>query len=267
MSADDVLGRDGSGRIDSLWPVTRADLSDDEVLAAYEPPPVPWLRMNFVSSIDGAATRDGRSGALGGDADRRVFELIRRWADVVLLGAGTARTEGYGAMRLPDEAARWRVAHGLAEHPTFALVTRRLDLDPADPIFSEAPVPPIVYTTADAPPDRRARLAEVAAVVEVGESTADPGAIRAHLHERGHRRIHSEGGPTLFGTFIAAGVVDELCLTLAPALDAGPSGRISHSVRAAPTTMDLAGIMRSGSELLLRYTRPDRGTTLDRWDS
>ena len=249
--------------IDEIWPGRREDLTDEQILALCAPPPGPWLRMNFVESLDGAVTREGRSGGLGGDGDRRVFELLRRWADVVLVGAGTVRTEGYGAMRLSAEAASWRRAHGLAEQPVFALVSGRLDLDPTSSVFVDAPVRPLVLTVEEAPAERRARLAEVADVLDVGGTAVDPRALREVLHARGHERIHSEGGPTLFGTLLAAGVVDELCLTLAPTLEAGDAGRITRFPMAAPTAMEPAGILRSGGELLLRYTRADEATNAD----
>lgn len=241
--------------IDSLWPTPGTDLSDEQLLALYAPPTGSWLRMNFISSLDGAVTRDGLSGGLGGEADHRLFELLRRWADVVLLGAGTARIEGYGAMILPEEAQRWRVEQGLAPQPVFALVTRRLDLDPTSPIFTEAPVRPLLFTVSEAPAERRAALAEVAEIVEAGETVVDPAIVRAQLEARGHSRIHSEGGPTLFGAFLEAGDVDELCLTLAPSLEAGTAMRITQAPQSAPTAMQLAGVLRGGDELLLRYTK------------
>ncbi|MGN6326279.1 pyrimidine reductase family protein [Pseudolysinimonas sp.] len=247
-----------SARVDMLWPRRGDDLRDEAVLAAYAPPASApsWLRMNFVTSLDGAGTRDGRSGGLGGDADRRVFELLRRWADVVLVGAGTVRSEGYGGMRVDDDAAAWRTAHGFAAQPVLALVSARLDLDPASDVFATAPVRPIVYTVAGADPARREALAAVADVVAVGAADLDPAAVRADLVGRGLRRIHSEGGPGVFGSFLAAGVVDELCLTLAPTLEAGDAERIARSDRPAPTGMRLEGILRSADdELLLRYRR------------
>lgn len=243
--------------INSLWPSPAAALTDEQLLRSYAPPSGPWLRMNFVSSLDGAVTRDGLSGGLGDDADHRVFELLRRWADVILLGAGTARAEGYGGMRLPEESERWRVEHGLAPQPVFALVTQRLDLDPASSIFTDAPVRPLVFTIGEAPATARAALAEVAEVIEVGEKSVDPARVREELGRRGLRRIHSEGGPTLLSSFLAAGVVDELCLTLAPTLEAGPAHRIAHSTLAAPTPMELAAVLQGGDELLLRYTRSE----------
>lgn len=244
--------------IDAVWPVAAADLTDEQVLEVYEPPTAAWLRMNFVSSLDGAATRGGRAGPLGDRADRRVFELLRRWADVVLLGAGTVRIEGYGAMRLPDDAVRWRLRRSLPQQPVFALVSRRLLLDPESPVFADAPVRPIVYTVTTAPPGRRRALSRVADVVDAGRTTVDPVAVRADLDRRQHRRVHCEGGPQLFGSFIAADAVDELCLTLGPTLEASDAVRIASGDRGAPVPMTLVGIMRSGSELLLRYRRASR---------
>src|SRR5690606_21607809 len=139
--------------------------------------------------------------------------LLRRWADVILLGAGTARAEGYGAMKLPDDAVQWRIEHGLAPQPVFALVSRHLDLDPASPIFADAPVRPIIFTVASAPPAQRDAPSSVADVIDTGDAIVDPGIVRTQLYARGLGRIHGEGGPTLFGTFLAAGAVDELCLT------------------------------------------------------
>lgn len=241
-------------RIDQLWPHPNDELSDADLLEAYAyPDDQPCLRMNFISSIDGAATRSGVSGSLGDEADRRIFDLLRRPAHVVLVGAGTVRGEEYGAMRLDDSAVEWRTAHGLLPHPVFVLVSHRLDLDPDSPVFTEAPVRPIVYTAADSPVDRRSALEEVADVVAVGATAVDPQRVRADLIERGHTRIHSEGGPSLFGSFIAAGAVDELCLTIAPSLEAGDAPRIARSPAAAPTNMQLVSLLKSGSEMLARY--------------
>ena len=248
--------------IDRIWPEPARDLDDDALLEAYAfPAGRPWLRMNFIASLDGAATRQGRSGGLGDAADRRVFELLRREADAVLLGAGTARVEGYGAMRLDDAAAAWRAEHGLAPQPVFALVSRSLRLDAASPIFTDAPVRPIVYTVADAPADRRRALEAVAHVVAVGAAEVEPARVRDDLAARGLARVHAEGGPTLFGAFLAARAVDVLCLTLAPTLEAGDAPRIAHSLLSAPTAMALASVLRAGDELLLRYTRHTDGPT------
>nr|WP_254072243.1 pyrimidine reductase family protein [Rathayibacter sp. VKM Ac-2857] len=213
-----------------------------------------WLRVNFVSSIDGAVTREGVSGALGDEADLRVFDLLRRLADVVLVAAGTVRTEGYGPMVLGDEPAAARAAAGQPPHPVFAIVSGSLDLDPASRIFTEAPVRPIVVTTGASPERRRAELAEVADVLICGEDALDAGRMRAELAARGLGRIHCEGGPGLLGTLLAADAVDELCLTISPSLESGDAGRIARGP-ATPRDLRLAHVLAAGDTLLLRYLR------------
>lgn len=248
-----------NAEITRLWPQPAALLDDDRILETYAFPDESWLRMNFVSSIDGAATRDGRSGALGGDADRRVFELLRRQADVILVGAGTVRAEGYGAMRLQDDAVQWRGERGRSDHPSFALVSGSLNLDPESAVFTDAPTRPIIYTVSTAPRARREALRGVADVVDAGAGLLDPEKVRDDLVARGLRHIHAEGGPAVFGTFIAGGTVDEVCLTLASSLEAGNAGRISRSQHSAPTDMDLAALLRAGREIFLRYVRAGAG--------
>jgi riboflavin biosynthesis pyrimidine reductase len=213
-----------------------------------------WLRVNFVSSIDGAATIDGRSGGLGGDADHRVFDILRTLCDVVVVAAGTVKAEKYGAMVLNKAAVEVRVANGLKPQPTFAIVSGTLDLDPASDVFAKAPVRPLIFTTSSAPPNRA--LAKVADIVVCGEKLVDPADMVAELVARKLGLIHCEGGPSLFGSLLAADVVDELCLTVSPLLVGGTSGRIVKSDGATTRGMRLAGVLQSDSTLLLRYARP-----------
>jgi riboflavin biosynthesis pyrimidine reductase len=240
--------------IDSLLPVAATSLDDDALAAHYAARPR-WFRVNFVSSIDGAVTVDGKSGGLGGDADHRVFDILRRLCDVVLVAAGTVRTEGYGPMVVGDDAVDARVARGLKPQPTFAIVSRSLDLDPTSPIFTTAPVKPIVVTVGSSDSLTRERLATVAEVIVCGEDELDLASMVDALVERGLTRIHCEGGPTLFGALLAADLVDELCLTVSPLIASGDSARIAHSALTTPRGMSLAGVLRSEDTLLLRYTR------------
>lgn len=240
-----------SASIDRLWPDAESGLSDDDIVASLHSDS-PVLRVNFVSSVDGAVTHDGRSGGLSDEADKRHFELLRRVCDVVLVGAGTVRDEGYGPMRVSEESARWRVAYGLPEHPVFALVSGSLDLDPASRIFTEAPVRPIIFTTSRGA-DRVAAFAEVADVVVAGTQRVPGRDIVAALHERSLRNVLCEGGPDLFGSMLADGVVDELFLTVNPTLEAGDARRISAGELVEPAHLALASVLASGSTLLLRY--------------
>lgn len=212
-----------------------------------------WLRVNFVSSVDGAATVDGRSGGLGGDADHRVFDILRTLCDVVVVASGTLKAENYGAMVLDRRSVDARVADGLKSQPTLAIVSGSLDLDAASEMFTKAPVRPIIFTTTAAP--ERRDLAKVADIVVGGDKLVDAKAMVAELVSRQLGRIHCEGGPSLFGSLLAADVVDELCLTVSPRLVGGTSGRISKGDDIEPRGMRLAGILKSGNTLLLRYLR------------
>ncbi|MFK4089895.1 pyrimidine reductase family protein [Kribbella sp. NPDC020789] len=234
------------------------ELSDDELAEVYavDDRAVPHLRANFVSSLDGAVEIDGRSKALSSDSDSRVFSMIRRLTDVVLVGAGTIRDEGYTPLRLSAASRGWRKAHGLAENPTLAVVSARLELSPVNPIFQSAERP-ILITHAAAPPDRRDALAEVADLIVVGDSEVDPNALVEELAERGMPQILCEGGPHFLGTLTAADLVDELCLALAP-LMAGPgAGRI---IAGPPTTITrklrlATSLAASDDYLFFRYLR------------
>jgi riboflavin biosynthesis pyrimidine reductase len=212
-----------------------------------------WLRVNFVSSVDGASTIDGTSGRLGGEADHRVFDILRTLCDVVLVGSGTVKIEGYGGMILDEISVQARMAAGLEPQPVFAIVSGSLDLDPKSDAFTKAPARPLIFTVESAPTNEA--LAKVADVIVCGKTTVDGKRMVSELASRGLARIHCEGGPTLFGSLLAADVVDELCLTVSPLLVSGPAGRIATSETATSRGMALTGILRSENTLFLRYTR------------
>jgi len=240
--------------ISSLLPDLAGALDDTALADHYSAAAdQPWLRVNFVASVDGAVTVDGKSGGLGGEADRRVFDILRTLCDVVLVASGTVKKEGYGAMVVDDVSVAQRVANGLKPQPTFAIVSGSLDLDPASEVFAKAPVRPIIFTTSSAP-DNEA-LAKVADIVVCGEKTVDPSDLVQVLIGRGLGRIHCEGGPSLFGSLLAADVVDELCLTVSPLLAGGDAGRIAKAELPEARAMRLAGVLRADDTLLLRYTR------------
>jgi 5-amino-6-(5-phosphoribosylamino)uracil reductase len=238
-------------------PARGGDLDPDALAAHYAYPDgltTPWVRVNFVSSADGAVTVDGRSGGLGDDADRAVFGLLRELADVVLVGAGTVRAEDYRGARRPTR--------GRTAPPPVAVVTGSADLDPGARLFTDTRVPPLVLTTADAPADRRQRLAAAGADVVTLADLAPP-TLLAELGRRGLRRVLCEGGPALHGALIAADAVDELCLTVAPLLVGGPAGRIATGPEGTTARrMALVGALHEEGSLLLRYRRRgDRAST------
>jgi riboflavin biosynthesis pyrimidine reductase len=242
--------------IDALLPESLLALDDEAIAEHYNAGTArSWVRANFVSSADGAVTVDGKSGGLGGEADHRVFDILRRLSDVVLVGAGTVRAEGYGPLVLDAESVDARVALGLAPQPTFAIVTGSLDLDPGSEIFEHSTVKPILITTEAAPAKNVERFSSLAEVIVAGTKSLDVAGAVAALADRGLTRIHCEGGPSLFGSLLAEDVVDELCLTVSPLLAAGDSGRISAGEVPEPRGMSLAGVLHSGDTLMLRYAR------------
>ncbi|MFK4730884.1 pyrimidine reductase family protein [Agromyces mediolanus] len=235
----------------------RPEPDREQLLAAYAVPEraTPRIRMNFVMSLDGAVTLDGRSGGLGDPADRLAMGVLRTLADVVLVGAGTVRAEGYGGLRLSPENVAWRREHGLGDVPRIAVVSAALDLDPRDPVFAEAEGRPLVLTHAASDPVRRAALAEVADLVDCGADRVEAALVRDALAERGLPQILCEGGPHLFGTLIDADLADELCLSLSPLLVSGSAGRIAQGLSQHARRMRLVHALPAGDLLLLRYAR------------
>ena len=210
----------------------------------------------MIASVDGATAVDGVSGPLGGDGDRAVFTALRAVADVILAAAGTVRAETYGPPRTPEAQQRERLTRGQQRWPRLAVVTRSLDLDLDTPLFTENPVAPIVITTRDADPDRRSAVAERATVVTAGDGGVDlADALRA-LSDQGDV-ILCEGGPSLNGQLVADGLVDELCLTVAPVLANGRSARILHHGSSSLTGLHLAHLWEEDDTLFHRYVRTE----------
>jgi riboflavin biosynthesis pyrimidine reductase len=246
--------------ISRAWPWRDVAALDDDQLAecyAVDDRSRQSVRVNFVASIDGAATDHGLSGGLSGPADKRVFDLLRRLSDVILVGAGTVRAEGYGAMRLDPASVRFRRANGLADQPVFAIVSGSLALDPDSPVFTQAPVRAIVVTVGASSHLKRRALSRVAEVAVCGEETLDVGAMLDAFAQRGLQQVLCEGGPMLFGALLEADGVDELCLTISPLIEAGGAPRIVTSARGMARRMALHHALVSDGTLMLRYLRAD----------
>ena len=219
----------------------------------------PFVRANMVASIDGAATHDGKSGGLGGDGDKTVFRVLRGLADVILVGAGTATTEGYRQPE-PDEAfAGLRQENGQAAAPALALVSRSLSIPPDYPPLSHPDT--VVLTRASAPGERRAALVDAGAtLIDCGEDDVETSALIETCGERGWPRVLCEGGPSLLGSFIADDLLDELCLTTSPHLAGGNAGRIA--VRAADSEQKAAALKAMSPAAIIT---DDDGYVFTRW--
>ncbi|HEY7145608.1 MAG TPA: dihydrofolate reductase family protein [Streptosporangiaceae bacterium] len=253
----------------------QAGLAAIAALYAYPPSGRPWLRANMVSSADGAATLDGRSGGLSGGADQAVFSVLRSLADVIVVGAATARVERYRPVTLAEAWPPLR--EGRPATPPIAVVTRRMfGLEPGGPLLSAGPgqARTIVLTSQAAPAALREAVARTADVIVAGAHEVSPAALISVLAGRGYRAILTEGGPRLLAEFTAAGLLDELCLTISPVLAGGQAGRIvaappepasagpprpaeppGPASTPGPAGLALAHVLEDNGHLLCRYLR------------
>jgi len=232
----------------------------------------PYLLLNMIASVDGRITSEGRSGPLGGPADRELFHALRTVADGVLVGARTVRVERYNRIVAEERHRRLRAARGLDEEPYACVLTASGSFDRRIPLFAERGVRLIALTTEGV---------SVAAAGEVehiraGHGEVDLIAALAELRSRyGVRVVVCEGGAHTAGALVAADLVDELLLTVSPQLTGGdiastPAGSrgIEAGEREAaeaalallsgpplqpPRHLKLRWVYRSGSFLFLRY--------------
>jgi riboflavin-specific deaminase-like protein len=211
------------------------------------------VRANMVSSLDGAVTIDGRSDRLSGPADRIVFRVLRATCDVIVVGAGTARTEDYGPPRAPEALAEFRPSDSRA--PALAVVTRSADLEPGARVFSDPSNRPVVLTCHAADPGRRAALAEVADVIVVGDSEVHLSDGLDALRQRGLSRILTEGGPSLLGSLAAADLLDELALSWAPVVVGGDAGRIVSTPETMMSSWLPRGLVESEGTVFAHYVK------------
>lgn len=242
-----------------------SELGDDELSRLYAyPHPYPegqgtWVRANVIASLDGGATVAGRSGGLAGPGDRVLFSLLREHADVIVVGAGTMRTEHYGGVRLGVTQRQHRRARGQGEVPPLAIVTRSGRLDRDLPVFTHTEVAPLVLTCAAATDATTSQLSGLAEVINCSvddPDRVDEAAALAALSARGAHRVLTEGGPTLLGSFIERDLLDELCLTVAPYVVGGHAPRVAAGVSQVRTPMRCAHLLTdSAGYLYARYAR------------
>lgn len=211
------------------------EVPEAELAELYRPPSLPWLRVNMVSTLEGAATGDsGKSGSINNAADKRVFDLLRAQADAIVVGAGTARTEGYRPGSTPIVVVSHR-----------GLVPELLQDAPAGAVL-------LVTCSDSIGLDECQATLGADQVVVVGESQVDLAAMKAALVERGFQNLLCEGGPHLFRDLLGAGVVDELCLTWVPQVIGGVHPRILEGAPVS-ASMRLALLLEQDSTLIGRW--------------
>ncbi|BDX32891.1 hypothetical protein TUM20985_34380 [Mycobacterium antarcticum] len=234
--------------------------TDDARLAAFYSYPDQldrcWVRANMIASLDGAATDDGRSGGLAGACDRILFARMRQEADVVLVGASTVRIENYSGAKMSAVERQERQRRGQAELPPIAVVTHSADFEHDAKIFTRTEIPPLIMTSRDSVAEARRRFGSVAEVLDAsGDQTdsVDLAVVLRLLAERGLLRVLSEGGPSLINLLLEDGLLDELCVTIAPMLVGGSARRISTGSGEAHTRMRRSHLLSDDEGYL--YTR------------
>jgi riboflavin biosynthesis pyrimidine reductase len=235
---------------------TLDELTDEHIAQLYAyPSDGTWVRVNFVSTVDGAAHgSDSRAASISSRADQRLFALLRSLCDLVLVGAGTARAEQYRPVEPDEVSSELRQRLGLAATPTIAVVSRSLDVP--QELLGPGMAPTLVVTCGGAPRSRLAGLIEDDQIVTAGDSKVDLSSAIQALSRRGFRRVLCEGGPTLFADLVRAERLDELCLTLSPRLLAGDARRITRGPLITPDVrLRLAQVIGAGDDLFLRYAR------------
>lgn len=208
--------------------------------------PGPYVRAGMVTSLDGCAALGGRSAPLQAPGDRAVFRALRAVADVVLVGAGTARVEDYGPVVLDGAERAWRRERQRSPQVALAVVSRSLALDAGRWVSPDA----FVITCASAPPDRRQALR--AQVLVAGEDQVDLADAVAQLASRGLTRVLCEGGPGLLGDVVRAGLLTEVCATVSPLL-AGEGPGLLAGLMPVPVPLRLVHLLREQDTLLGRW--------------
>jgi riboflavin biosynthesis pyrimidine reductase len=230
-------------------------------LAASGPPNRPYVMLNMVSTADGHATLDGRSGPISGSADRALFHALRTAVDAVMAGAATVRVERYGRI-IPDASRRQsRVARGLREEPLACIVSGRLALEGEIPLLADPAARVVILTPSSASLPAGAAAAEVDYIRAARDGQLDLAAALAELRSRFD--VHTllcEGGPHLNAQLLGAGLVDELFLSLSPLLAGGDPASGGEALRilagpsfSPPVALELRGVLEHDSGLFLRY--------------
>jgi riboflavin-specific deaminase-like protein len=211
----------------------------------------PFVAMNFVVTVDGRATVEGRSGPIGSEADTAMLAGLRTRFDAVMIGAGTMRVERYSRPVRKQEKRERRERIGLPDEPLMAIVSGRLDLPWDAPLFGEPQGRVVVFTSSEAEPPETVASLEL---VRHEEAVDLAEALRHLRRERGVRALLCEGGPHLYAQLQAAGLVDDLFLTIAPKLSGGQAPRILEGELPDVVPLELAWLLEEEGELFARYS-------------
>lgn len=225
-----------------------------DISQAYAWPEGAWTRAMMLTTLDGAiAGTDGLSGSISSATDRLIFSEVRRLADAILVGAGTIRAERYNPMKARPEYQEARAAAGLQPAPVVVIVSRSLDLPWQDPLFHESAQQPIVLTGSHDPSSSAVKRAQAYADVQQVPDLEARTIIGA-LHARGLSRIVCEGGPSLLTQMVAADLIDEYDITLAPILSGNGHGLV-EGLLGGITRLNLAQAITDEGFVFTKYVR------------
>ncbi len=234
--------------------VTAIEALEGLALGDLAPEHRPYLVLNMVATVDGAATVAHRTAPISSPADRQLFHELRACVDAVMVGAGTVRAERYGRLVRDPRSQQRRVARGLAPEPLTIVVSGRLSLTPDLPLLADPHSRVLVLTASDA--DIGECAAQVSYLCSAPGQELDLAAMLARLRtEHGVRSVLCEGGPNLNSSLVPAGLVDELFLSLSPVLagSAGSRSILDRAPLAELVSLELVWLLESGSQLFARY--------------
>jgi riboflavin biosynthesis pyrimidine reductase len=207
----------------------------DDLRALYAAPDQPWLRVNMVSTVDGAAAGDdGTSRSINNGADKVVFDLLRDLADALVVGAGTVRAEGYAVGRKP-----------------LVVVSRNGSVPPTQRSAEPGKVLMATVSTAPHLDEARSILGDEHVLV-LGSHRVDLARLKDELVLRGFRHLLSEGGPHLLRDLLDQGVADELDATVVPRVLSGTYRRITDGPP-VDVPLRLAALAEEDGTLLARW--------------
>jgi riboflavin biosynthesis pyrimidine reductase len=212
------------------------------------PPGRPHMALNFAATLDGRASIDGRSGPIGSDTDTAMLVALRQRFDAVMIGAGTMRVERYGRIITDPAKRERREGLGLPGDPLMVIVGG-LDLPWDAPLFTEGGGRVLLFTGDEGEPPATATPVDVVRSAGRVDLTV---AMRHLREERGVRAVLCEGGPRIHSQLQAAGLADELFLTIAPKL-VGAGNAILEGALPAVAELELTWLLQEDSELFARY--------------
>ncbi|MQA82977.1 MAG: deaminase [Streptosporangiales bacterium] len=218
----------------------------------------PYVLLSVATSVDGHV--DDASDArlvLSNEADLDRVDEVRAGCDAILVGASTVRRDDPRLVVRAERLRADRVARGRPADPLKVTITTSGELDPAARFFRTGESGRLVYCADATAGALGSRLGGLADVVAGGPGAVDLPWLLADLHGRGVRKLLVEGGPAVAGAFLAAGLVDELHLVIAPFFvgdPAAPRFTVPGSTPYGPARpMTLAEVRRLDGVVLLRY--------------